>query len=244
MNRKILALNVALLLLLGTLGWMLRAHWRQSRAEHAATLSKPPRPNTQIPPPAPVPPEPAVPAAYLEVAQRTLFSKDRNPNVIIEVAPPPPPKVEEAPPPLPGYFGQMGLTEPVAFLSGEKGGQKGFRVGDAVGPFKLLAFDRQTITFEWHGKTLEYPLTDLKPKEPVAAANNGPPRFAPPDKIQSAGPIIGLPPEKGEVFGMKTGEARLCVPGDKSPAGTVKDGYRKTVVPGPFIEMCQWEPIK
>jgi hypothetical protein len=138
----------------------------------------------------------------------------------------------------------MGLTEPVAFLSGEKGGQKGFRVGDAVGPFKLLAFDRQTITFEWHGKTLEYPLTDLKPKEPVAAANNGPPRFAPPDKIQSAGPIIGLPPEKGEVFGMKTGEARLCVPGDKSPAGTVKDGYRKTVVPGPFIEMCQWEPIK
>ena len=56
--------------------------------------------------------------------------------------------------------------------------------------------------------------------------------------------IIGLPPEKGEVLGMKTGESRLCVPGDKSPAGTVKDGYRKTVVPGPFIEMCQWEPIK
>jgi len=241
MNRKILALNVALLLLLGTLGWMLREHWRQSRAEHAATLSKPPRPNTQIPPPSPVPPEPAVPAAYLEVAQKTLFSKDRNPNVIIEVAPPPPPKVEEAPPPLPAYFGQMGFDEPVALLSGEKGTQKGFRVGDAVGPFKLLAFDRQTITFEWHGKTLEHPLTDLKPKEPVVAAN------APPMPVPgkpSAGPIIGLPPEKGEVFGMKTGESRLCVPGDKSPAGTVKDGYRKTIVPGPFIEMCQWEPIK
>jgi len=243
MNRKILALNIVLLLLLGTLGWMLRAHWRQSRAEQAATLSKPPRPSAQIAPPSPVPPEPAVPANYLEVAQKTLFSKDRNPDVIIDVAPPPPPQVEEAPPPLPGYFGQMGLGEPVAFLSGEKGGQKGFHVGDAVGPFKLLAFDRQTITFEWHGKTLEYPLTDLKPKDPVAPARTGVPAFVP-EKVVSNGAIIGSTQESGPVQGIQNGEIRSCVTGDKSPPGTVKDGYRKSVVPGPFGESCLWEPIK
>src|SRR6185295_17971778 len=107
MNRKILLLNLALLALLGTLGWMLRAHWQQARAEHLATLAKAPRVNAQLPPPAPVPPQPAVPANYLEVAQRMLFSKDRNPNVIIEAPPPPPPpKPEEPPPPRPVYFGQ------------------------------------------------------------------------------------------------------------------------------------------
>ena len=114
-----------------------------------------------------------MPANYLEVAQKTLFSKDRNPNVIIEVAPPPPPKPEEPPPPRPDYYGQMGLGEPVAFLSAEKGGQKGFRAGEEVGPFKLVAFNRETITFEWKGKTLEYPLEELKPKEPVPAAAGG-----------------------------------------------------------------------
>ena len=84
MNRKILVLNLALLALLGTLGWMLRAHWIETRARELATLAKAPRGSTQIPPPSPRPPEPVVPANYLDVAQRTLFSKDRNPNVIIE----------------------------------------------------------------------------------------------------------------------------------------------------------------
>src|SRR6266446_2863422 len=137
MNRKILALNLALLALLGTLGWMLRAHWRETRARELATLSKAARKIEVLPPPSPAPPEVAVPANYLEVAQETLFSKDRNPNVIVEVAaPPPPPEVPT--PPRPFYYGQMGLgPQPVALLSVEKGGQKGFHVGDDVGPFKL-----------------------------------------------------------------------------------------------------------
>jgi len=247
MNRKILALNLGLLALAATLGWMLRAHWRQARAQQLATLSKPPRLSAQLPPPSPAPPEPAVPANYLDVAQKTLFSKDRNPNVIIETAPAPPPPPEEPTPPRPSYYGQMGLTEPVAFLSGEKGVQKGFRAGDTVGPFKLVAFDRETITFEWHGKTLEYPLSELKPKEPAMAAAISPqagvPTFAP-AKILSAGPVIGITEEKGAVLGPQNGELRSCVAGDKSPAGTVKDGFRKSVVNGAFGPMCQWEPVK
>ena len=244
MNRKILALNLALLALLGTLGWMLRAHWRETRARELATLSKAVRKIEVLPPPSPAPPEAAVPANYLEVAQKTLFSKDRNPNVIIDVVPPPAPKPEEPTPPRPYYFGQMGFgQQPVALLSVEKGGQKGFHVGDEVGPFKLVAFNRETITFEWNGKTLEYPLAELKPKEPQAAQQAAAIGAAP-SKPQSLGPVIGITEEKGGVLGTQNGEIRSCVAGDKTPAGTVKDGYRKTVVNGPFGPSCQWEPIR
>jgi hypothetical protein len=243
-NRKIVALNLALLVLLGTLAWMLRAHWRQVRAQELATLAKAPRPSAQLAPPSPVPPAAAVPANYLDVAQKTLFSKDRNPNVIIEVTPPPPPPPEQPVPPRPAYYGQMNFGEPVALLSGEKGGQKGFHIGDKVGPFKLVAFNRETVTFEWNGKTLEYPVTELKPKagQPVAQ-NNGVPTFTP-EKVVGVGPVIGITQEKGGVLGLQVGETRACVAGDKSPSGTVKDGFRKSIVPGAFGESCSWEPIK
>jgi hypothetical protein len=239
-NRKILALNIALLALLGVLGWMIREQWRQTRARQLTTLAKAPGKVAVLPPPSPAPPEPAVPANYLDVAQKTLFSKDRNPNVIIETKPEPPPPPEEPPPPRPFYYGQMNLGEPVALLSIEKGGQKGFHVGDPVGPFKLVAFNRDTITFEWHDKTLEYPLSELKPKEttPQQAA------AAPAAAAKPAGPVIGITQEKGGVPGVQVGETRACVAGDTSPAGTVKDGYRKAVTPGPFGPMCQWEPIR
>ena len=244
MNRKILALNLALLALLGMLGWMLRAHWRETRARELATLSKAARKIEVLPPPSPVPPEAAVPANYLDVAQRTLFSKDRNPNVIVEVVPPPAPPPEVPTPPRPFYFGQMGFGEPVALLSVEKGGQKGFHVGDEVGPFKLVAFDRETITFEWNGKTLEYPLAELKPKEPQvaqqAAAAAAP---AGPAKPTSLTPAITIVEDK-PTLGAQNGEIRSCVSGDRSPSGTVKDGFKKIVVNGPFGPSCLWEPIK
>jgi hypothetical protein len=241
MNRKILALNLGLLALLGTLGWMARAHWREARAQHLATLAKPPRGSAQLPPPSPRPPEAVVPANYLEVAQKTLFSKDRNPNVIIEPPPPPPaPKPEEPPPPRPEYHGQMGLGVPVAFLSTEKGGQKGFRAGDEVGPFKLVAFDRDTITFEWKDKTLRYPLAELKPKEPSPAKAGG----LAPGQVVSASPIIGISTDNKPVLGPANGGVRGCIAGDNSPAGTVKDGFKKSITPGMFGPMCQWEPIQ
>jgi hypothetical protein len=241
MNRKILALNLILLASFGVLGWMLREHWRESRAQHLATLAKAARGKAQLPPPSPVPPEAVVPANYLEVAQKTLFSKDRNPNVIVETVPPPPPKPEEPPPTRPEYFGQMELGEPVAFLSAEKG-QKGFRVGDKVGPFKLVAFNDKTITFEWRDKTLQYPLAELKHQEtqPTQASVPG----LPPGQAVSAGPIIGISTDKNPVLGPQNGATRGCVTGDNSPAGTVKDGFKKSIIPGMFGPMCQWEPIQ
>jgi hypothetical protein len=245
MNRKILALNLILLALLGMLGWMLREHWRETRARELATLSKAAHAKAQLPPPSPTPPEPVVPANYIEVAQKTLFSKDRNPNVIIETAPPPPPKPEEPPPPRPEYHGQMGIGDPVAFLSTEKGGQKGFHAGDKVGPFKLVAFDRQTMTFQWKEKTLKYPLEELKPKEASQAqAQAGIPVPASAQVVAGAGPVIGISTSKDPVLGPQNGGVRGCIAGDNSPAGTVKDGFKKTITPGMFGPMCQWEPIQ
>ena len=244
MNRKMIALNLGLLALLGTLGWMLRSHWRQTRAQELATLAKAPRTVAPLPPPSPAPPEPAVPANYIEVAQKTLFSKDRNPNVVIEVAPPPPPKPEEPLPPRPVYYGQMGLGVPVAFLSAEKVPQKGFRAGEEIGPFKLVAFNRDTITFEWHGKTLEYPLAELKPKE-AAVQPGAVAAPAPQQRSSSSGSVIGAAgAESNPIVGQQNGDLRSCVAGDNSPAGTVKDGYRKVVVPGPFGPSCHWEQVK
>jgi hypothetical protein len=50
--------------------------------------------------------------------------------------------------------------------------------------------------------------------------------------------------EKGPVLGPQNGETRGCIIGDNSPSGTVKDGFRKSIIPGMFGPMCQWEPIK
>jgi hypothetical protein len=34
------------------------------------------------------------------------------------------------------------------------------------------------------------------------------------------------------------------VPGDTTPAGTVRDGYRKLVTQTPFGNACRWELVK
>ena len=101
------------------------------------------------------------------------------------------------------------------------------------------------LRVEWNGKTLEYPLADLKPKEPLAAqqAAAAAAAGAAPSKPQSLAPAITIVEDK-PTLGAQNGEIRSCVTGDKSPAGTVKDGFRKSVVNGPFGPMCQWEPIK
>jgi hypothetical protein len=250
-NRKVLVLDLCLLALLGSLGWMLRARWLEARAHERATLSRAPRKTQLLPPPAPPAPVPAVAADYLDVAAKTLFSKDRDPNVVIEAPPPPKPAPEEPIPPRPVYYGQMALgPEPVAILTVEKNTQKSYQAGDDVGPFKLVAFDHDKMTLEWKGKTLEYPLSDLKPKSaPAPAPGNAkaasvspPPAPAaaapPPPPAQPASAEKGLGPSQ-EFRGR-----RSCVAGDTRPAGTIAEGYRKVVMQAMMAEICYWEPVK
>ena len=245
MNRKIVLLNVCLLALLASLGWMLRARWLDARAKERAVLSKAARRTEVLPPPASAPPAPANPSEYSEVVAKTLFSKDRDPNVVIVVPPPPPPKPEEPIPPRPAYHGQMVWgPEPVAFLSiDSKNTQRSYRAGDEVGPFKLVAFDHEQIKFEWNGKTLEYKLSELKPKptdaaQPQPQAQNGDAAPPPaPTPVKAAG-------DQNPPMGAQEGERRNCVVGDRSPMGTVNNGYRKVVGNGMIGEICYWELIK
>jgi hypothetical protein len=255
MNRKIILLNLVLIALAGTCVWQLRLKRSEAATHQKAILQQAPHPPIIAPPPPPAPVRTPSPAEYMDVAQKTLFAKDRNPNVVVAAPPPPPP-----PPPmpaLPSYSGQMALGQPVIFLTlAGASEQKGYRSGDDVGPFKVVSFDRETVTFEWDGKTVERELSSLKPKEapPPVAQNNAP--AATPAGAQPTSGITSLAvtttnlatnsnANKGPALGNDmTGGFRGCVAGDSSPAGTILDGYRKVVSQGLMGSSCHWEQIK
>jgi len=247
MNRKIILLNVLLLALLVWLGIQLRASWLESKAREAAILARAAKPGQPAAPPRVPGVNPAVPAEYIEVAQRMLFSKDRDPNVLIEPpAPPPPPPPEKPVPPLPGYYGQMSIGEPVILLSIDRTPQKSYHVGDKVGEFKLAAFDRDTVTLEWNDKTLVHNVKELVPKEPekpVVQAAAAP--ASPATNNAKAATKMGSnnAPKADPAIGPLNGRFATCLPEDHSPDGTIKDGFRKKVVPGMMGETCMWEPI-
>src|ERR1019366_6395062 len=107
------------------------------------------------------------PAEYIDVAGKMLFSKDRNPTVVVEA---PKPVPEPVMPALPNYHGQMSIGEPVILLSmSANATQRSYHAGDQVGDFKLVSFDENRVDFEWKGKNIERKLEELKPKETTAA---------------------------------------------------------------------------
>jgi len=262
MNRKIVLLNVALVLTIAALGYVLRVKWLEGEARTKALVAQRVAPAAVMPPPAPVPVAPVAPADYLEVATRTLYSSDRNPNVVVP-PPPPPPAVPPPPvmPALPVYYGQMSFGEKVVVLAlASSPEQKSYSVGQKVGEFKLLAFNRETITFDWNGKEVEKKLEELAPKpaqQPQQAAQGGP--SLAPNAFQAAAPqtsgvsSIGgnststanspKDPLSGPDMG---GGLKSCVMGDTSAPGTVISGWKK-VTGGGILgmgESCHWEKQK
>jgi hypothetical protein len=247
MNRRILLLSLVLLLLAGSLGLVLRQKWVDAHAHEQQVLNQPPHIRPIAPPPSPPPAAPVSPADYVEVAQKTLFSQDRNPNVVVD--PPPPPKPEPPMPALPVYWGQMAFGDPVAILTvGPAGAQKSFHAGEKVGDFKLIAFDSESMTLDWNGKQLEKKLADLAPKEgqqPAAAsAAASAPAAAPSQQLTSittAAPQTSTaPPAVGTDMG---GGFRACT-GDSAPAGTVVGGYKKVIGQSLMGPTCHWEQTK
>jgi hypothetical protein len=246
LNRKVMLLNMLLVALALWLGWTLRTKWLDEEAHRGEVLKQAIR-SVTVPPP---PPTPAVqrPVAvdYLEVAQRTLFTKDRNPNVVIDTPPPPPPPPPV--PPLPVYRGQMAIGEqPVVFLATSPTDEKGYRKGDMVGKFKLVAFDRDNITLEWDGKNLEHKVTDLVSKEPQQAQQ--PVVAAAPAAAAAVTSLSGQTAQKlngnsdNPTLGVDMGGPRACVAGDNSPAGTILSGYKKVISATLMGQSCHWEPV-
>ncbi len=249
MNRKLVLLDVALLALAVALAWTLRANWFGAQTRQRAVIQRTVEPRKLLAPPSPAPGKPVAAADYLEVAAKMLFSKDRNPTVVIE---PPPAKPEPPMPALPNYHGQMAIGEPVAFLSTSAAPQRGYRAGDTVGDFTLRSFDRETIEFEWKGKSVERTLDELRPKEVAQAAVPRPTAAAAPAKPVTLGgssnnAAAGNANSGSDdpMFGpVQADGARGCVPSDSSPSGTVHSGYRKDMTLTLFGAVCHWEQQK
>jgi hypothetical protein len=251
MNRKMLLLNFALLVMAGLLIWQLRVRRQTAEAHESAVLQKDGQGRAQLAPPSPAPVPPVAPAEYNDSVQRMLFAKDRNPNVIFD--PPPPPK--PAPPPpvmpaLPRYYGQIHFGgDPVVILSpATTNEQKSYAVGEKIGDFKVLAFDRESITFEWNGGPVVKKISDLQPKDapPQQAAVAPPP---PPPQTSSLvnignGPSSAADPVAPGLGNDMGGGFYNCKPGDTSPSGTIVDGYRKVQSMGLMGNSCRWEKMQ
>ncbi len=245
MNRKLIALNLVLIALAVTLVWVLRARRMEVRSHEKAVLAQAARVRPVLPPPATAAPRPVMAAEYIEVAQKTLFSKDRNPTVVVEV---PPRKPDPPMPPLPQYHGQMAMFgDPVVFLSTPEAAatQKSYRAGDKVGPFQIVSFDQEKITLTWESKTIERKLSELAPKEaPREVIVAAPPAAARPAATSLAPAVKAIGAAESALGADMGGGFHGCVTGDPTPNGTIKDGYKKVMTQTPFGASCHWEQVK
>ena len=105
MRKKLLLLNLVLLSLAAGLAWRMRERWLEARAREQKVLGAKVKPEVRPGPALSRPPQPLASGSYAEVAQKMLFARDRNPNVIIEAEPPKPQ------PPLPVAHGLMDLGD-------------------------------------------------------------------------------------------------------------------------------------
>ncbi len=241
MKRKLLLLNLALAALIAGAAWRLRLEWKAGRQHENAVLRQKLKPSP-APPYSPLPAaQPVVPATYLDIAQKMLFSRDRNSTVVVETAPPPPPKPM---PPLPVLHGIMNIGDgPTAIMSEKKDApNREVRPGQEIGEFKLLALSTGEIVLEWDGKEVRRRLDELLdrsvPAQAAAAAQ--PPAVG---NAQPATPKIQVNAPAGPGTDIGNG-VKACVAGDSSPPGTVVDGMKKSVFNTPFGQGCRWDPVK
>jgi hypothetical protein len=237
-KRKLLLLNLTLLALSVAAGVHLRREWIDARTREQEVLERRLRP---VPAPrvAPLPAvEPVKAATYNEIAQKMLFSKDRNPIVVVEAPPPPKPVPMPA---LPLFHGVVDFGDgPMAIMSeGPKGAHRDYQPGDKVGAFKLVALNNEELVLEWEGKTITKRVDefiDRSTPAPAAAGQAAAAKAAP-----VAPPVTTAAAAPG---GDLNGGVKACQPGDTSPAGTVSDGMRKVIKPTPFGSRCYWESEK
>jgi hypothetical protein len=250
LRKKLLLLDLVLVALAALAATQLREKWLDARKREQVVLGQKLK---QLPPP-PYPPlaavQPATAVAYTDVAEKDLFAGDRNPTVVREVAPPPPPP--KPMPALPVFYGAMNLGDgPLAMMSAKPGEtQREVRYGEKIGEFVLVALNRENIVLEWDGKKISKKTSELSPKETAqntaaASAGRAVADNAGAASTQNAGGRPVAAAAAAAAPGAETSPGtRACVPGDNSPNGTVKDGWRKISVKTPFGTMCRWEAVK
>ncbi|HEY3743271.1 MAG TPA: hypothetical protein VGL53_25670 [Bryobacteraceae bacterium] len=240
MTRRLFYLNALLLLISIGLGTRLRMLWSDARQREDMVRLNGER-RLIYRGSAPAPQVQAVNAtAYSDIAMRTLFSKDRNPTVIVDVVPPAP---EPPVPPFPKSNGVMmfgGPDEARVILTEHNGaGQKIYKFGDTVGDWEIVKFDSKTITLKWHDKEFTKELADLVDNNPIAPVQATQAPAGGSSAVVVKGDSGGVPrPDIPLGNGTKS-----CAPGDTSPNGTIADGMKKIVVANPFGTSCHWEAV-
>ncbi len=251
MRRSLILLNLLLAAATGLAGWQMYRQYHSTLAAQRKFLSRrvtaPPPPILTLPADAP----PVQAAAYYDIAARLPFSQDRNPTVVVEVAPPKPM------PPLPAYHGMMNFGQgPRVILSSGGVAQKSYEVGQTIGEFKLVAVAQSGLVFEWDGKQVPAGYDELMkraaasapPPQPQPAAAAAPPPAAPTAAVKSVGSSSPTSAAAGgaDVLGDQIGGggARECKDGDSSPEGAVVNGLKKVTTRTPFGAICRWVPVK
>jgi hypothetical protein len=241
-RKKLLLLDLALAAVAVVLALQVRDKWFEARKREQVVLGQKVAP-LPAPPFKPLPQAASLrPSEYAAVAEKFLFSADRNSTVIVEVKAVKP-KIMPA---LPVYFGVMDLGEgPMAIMSVKNNEQpREVHFGEKVGEFTLVSAVQERVVLEWDGKKIEKTAAELAPQEtaPERAAAAQAASAASSQRSAAAsvptGPVEAAP-------GKETGGGyHACVAGDASPAGTVRDGMKKVVSASPFGSMCRWEPVK
>jgi hypothetical protein len=247
MRRNLWLLDLILLIAVVITGFVLKQRWSTASVREQALLQQA----------VPVPPAPALPAmprvnpvtaaTYMTAVQMNLFSKDRNPNVILDPPPPPPPPPQM--PPLPVAYGVMDLGGgPTAILAEKPGAaHKGYRPGEKIGAFRIVAMNNREILFDWDGQPVKKTLEELADHRPTMTSSGTTAADAPPAATTAAAPAQPALKTLADVKGPGTdlgNQTRACAPGDTSAAGSVQDGMRKVVTKSPFGDVCRWEPVK
>lgn len=233
MRKKLWFLNLLLIAGIALLARELHENWKAAREREKKIAVRAVKPAPAAVIPTAQPPASVQAAGYAEVAQAMLFSKDRNPTVVVE-APPPKPQ-----PPFPRFYGAMNLGEGlIAILSDGPSQQKPFKAGEKVGEYKLTEIGDDALVFEWDGKKFPKKFSELADRNEVAAEST--PRVA---VTPAAPPPPPRPTGPGPGTDMGGGFA-ACNAGDTSPAGTVVNGMKKVVTETPFSKVCRWEPAR
>ena len=249
MRRKLLLANLILALLTTAGLWQLRRAHISGQARYRTLDGTMRAPSAPAPGGQPAPVGPLEPAAYLDAAQKFLFSRDRNPTVAVPEPAKPKPR-----PALPQLFGVMNIGGgPVAIMAATPNTpHKTVRVGESIGEFKLLGAAGDQITLEWEGQAFQSQVSDLlvRPSREQATAAQAPP----PPASSGAGATILNPSASGSgstaeykigpaVQGA-SGTIYQSLPGDTAPHGAIFQGKRKVVRASPFGTSAWWEDAK
>jgi len=238
---RLFLLNVVLAAAAVLVSMRARDNWLEARKRADLMLGRKVKP-APAPPFSPLPALERVSAAsYADIAQKTLFSADRNPTVVVEVAPPKPM------PPLPTLQGVMDLGDgPIAIMTAKKGErQRSYHTGESVGEFKLVSIASRELVFEWDGKQIAKRFDELidrsAPAQTAAGQAEPParPAITPAPVVNTASTPKAYGPGKELAPGL-----RACQAGDDAAEGAVVDGYKKVVTKTPFGDRCRWEAVR